>query len=231
MRGEGAPPLPAPHYIMAIAARGGSRRAIGRVSAIVVFVALLGCTSFLPFAGRYLVREDPLQPADAIFVLAGGAVDRWLEGVDLYRERYAKSVVLSPGRTEQAEIDLRAKGIQLPTAAEIARNAMIQLGVPAEAVEIMPGNLDNTAHEAEACHTFARNAGWRRVIIVTSPYHTRRTRFAFRREFRKSPIAVIVRASRYAESDPPHWWRTRGDIRFVTSELQKLILYAFGLGS
>jgi uncharacterized SAM-binding protein YcdF (DUF218 family) len=216
---------------MAIAARGRSRRVFARVSAIVALVALLGCACFMPFAGRYLVREDPLESADAIFVLAGGAVDRWLESVDLYHEQYAKSVVLSPGRTEKAEIELRARGIHLPTSGEIARNAMVQLGLPADAVQIMPGNLDNTAQEAEACHAFARNAGWRRVIVVTSRYHTRRTRFAFRREFRDSPITVLVRASRHDESDPPHWWRYRADIRFVTSELQKLILYGFGLGS
>jgi len=215
---------------MVIAARGRSRRVIARVSAITALVVLLGCTCFLPFAGRFLVREDPLEPADAIFVLAGGAVDRWLESVDLYREQYAKSVVLSPGRMEKAEIELRARGIRLPTGAEVARDAMIQLGLPAEAVQIMPGNLDNTAQEAEASHAFARSAGWRRVIVVTSRYHTRRTRFAFRREFRDTPVTVIVRASRHDESEPPRWWRHRADIRFVSSELQKLILYGFGLG-
>jgi uncharacterized SAM-binding protein YcdF (DUF218 family) len=214
-----------------MAVRGISRRAIVRASAIAVFLLLLGFACFLPFAGRYLVREDALEPADAIFVLAGGAVDRWLESVDLYREQYAKAVILSPGRTEQAETELRERGIRLPTSGQNARDAMIQLGLPPDAVQVMPGNLDNTAQEAEAFHAFARNAGWRRVIVVTSPYHTRRTRFAFRREFRDSSITVLVRASRHDESDPPRWWQHRADIRFVTSELQKLVLYGFGLGS
>ena len=214
-----------------MAARGRSGRAIVRVSVVAVLLLLLGFACFMPFAGRYLFREDPLEPADAIFVLAGGAVDRWLESVDLYREQYAKTVVLSPGRTERAETELRSRGIRLPSGGQIARDAMIQLGLPTDAVQIMPGNLDNTAQEAEACHAFARAAGWRRVIVVTSRYHTRRTRFAFRREFRNSPITVLVRASRHDESDPPRWWQHRADIRFVTSELQKLILYGFGLGS
>jgi uncharacterized SAM-binding protein YcdF (DUF218 family) len=216
---------------MVIADRGRSRRALARVSAFAILLLLLGFASFMPFAGRYLVREDELETADAIFVLAGGAVDRWLESVDLYREQYAKIVVLSPGRTERAETELRARGIRLPTSAQIARDAMIQLGLPPEAVQIMAGNLDNTAQEAEASHELARNAGWRRLIVVTSRYHTRRTRFAFRREFRRSPITVLVRASRHDESDPSRWWRHRADIRFVSSELQKLVLYGMGLGS
>ena len=82
---------------MVIAARGRSRRVIARVSVVTALVVLLGCACFMPFAGRFLVREDPLEPADAIFVLAGGAVDRWLESVDLYREQYAKSVGTESG--------------------------------------------------------------------------------------------------------------------------------------
>jgi uncharacterized SAM-binding protein YcdF (DUF218 family) len=216
---------------MSIASRARPGRALARVSAIAALVALLGSACFVLYAGRFLVREDPMEPADAIFVLAGGSVDRWLESVDLYREHLGKSIVLSPGRTEKAEIELRARGIRLPTGAEIARDAMVQLGIPPGAVQLMPGSLDNTAHEAEACHAFARNAGWQRVIVVTSPYHTRRTGFAFRREFRNSSIGVLIRASRHDASDPARWWRHRADIRFVTSELQKLVLYGFGLGS
>ena len=216
---------------MSPAVRGRPRRAVARVSAIAALLALLGLACFLPFTGRFLVREDPLEPADVIFVLAGGRVDRWLESVELYRERRAPVIILSPGRVEQAEMDLRAKGIRLPAEGEIARDAMIQLGIPADAVTIMSGNLDNTAHEAEAFHAFARHAGWQRVIVVTSRYHTRRTGFAFRREFRGSAIRVLIRASRYDESQPERWWRHRADIRFVTSELQKLLLYGLGLGS
>jgi uncharacterized SAM-binding protein YcdF (DUF218 family) len=216
---------------MSIANRARPRRALARVSAFAALLALLGSACFAPFAGRFLVREDPMQPADAIFVLAGGSVDRWLESVDLYREHLAKSIVLSPGRTEKAEIALRTRGIRMPTGAEIARDAMVQLGIPPAAVQIMPGSLDNTAHEAEACHAFARGARWQRVIVVTSPYHTRRTGFAFRREFRNSSVDVLIRASRHDESEPARWWRHRADIRFVTSELQKLALYGLGLGS
>ena len=172
-----------------------------------------------------------MESADAIFVLAGGRVDRWLEGVELYRERIAPTIVLSPGLITKAEYDLRARGIRYPPEAEIARDAMLQLGVPADAIRILSGTVDNTAHEAEALHQMARDAGWRRLVIVTSPYHTRRTGFAFRREFRDSGVTIRVRGSRFDESDPPHWWRHRADIRFVTSELQKLALYGLGLGS
>ena len=219
---------------MSTVARVRPRRAIGRVCTAALLLALVGAAGFLPFAGRFLVREDPLEPADAIFVLAGARVERWLEGGDLFRERRAPLIVLSPGRIEKAERELRAKGVHFPTEAELARDTLIQLGVPADAVRILPDSLDNTAHEAEALHQLVRSSTgppWQRIIVVTARYHTRRTAFAFRREFRDSGVVVLVRGTRYDEAEPNRWWRHRADIRFVTSEIQKLLLYGLGLGS
>lgn len=216
---------------MSTAPRARLRRAFARVCLATGVLGVVALVGFLPFAGRFLVREDPLAASDAVFVLAGGTVDRWLEGVELLRERHAPLIVLSPGRLDPAEIDVRAKGIRWPNDGELARAAILQLGLPEDVVQILPGNLDNTAQEAEALHRHINQSGWRRVIVVTSPYHTRRTRLAFRREFAGSQVDVIVRASRFSESDPARWWRHRADIRFVTSELQKVVLYGLGLGS
>ena len=220
---------------MSIAARGRLGRALVRVCVCACVLAVLAAAAFFPFAGRFLVREDPLEAADAIFVLAGARVTRWLEAVELYREGRAPLVILSPGRLEPAEMALRERGIRLPAEGEIARDAMLQLEIPAGAVRVLPGSLDNTAHEAAALHAFWRSAqGERRIeriIIVTSGYHTRRTRFAFRREFGDAPVKLIVRASRFDEAEPARWWRHRADVRFVTSELQKVVLYALGLGA
>ena len=215
---------------MSTVARVRLRRAITRVCLAALGLALAGLLCFLPFAGRFLVREDPLESADAIFVLAGARVERWLEGYELYRERRAPIMVLSPGPTSPAEIDLRARGIRFPSEGDIARDTLVQLGVPAETIRILPRAVDNTAQEALALHDMSRTQAWQRIIVVTSAYHTRRARFAFRREFRDSSIQIVVRASRFDGSEPARWWRHRPDIRFVTSELQKLALYGMGLG-
>lgn len=216
---------------MSIAARVRPRRTIARVCAALALAAVLGAAAFLPFAGHFLIRDDPPEPVDAIFVLAGARVERWLEGVELYREQRAPRIVLSPGPMRKPERDLRARGIRIPTEAELARDAMLQMDVPAGAIAILPEEVDNTAQEAEAFRRFVAQTGWQRVMIVTSRYHTRRTGFAFRREFKGSPVRVLIRASRFDDSDPARWWRHRGDIRMVTSELQKLLMYAFGLGA
>ena len=196
-------------------------------------VTVILVTAFVcaPFAGRFLVYENPLTRADAIFVLAGARAERWLEAVDLYREGIAPRIVLSPGRLEQAEIVLRSRHVTFPADAELARNAILQMHVPADAVSIADGSLDNTAQEAAALHRLASAQHWHTIVVVTSKYHSHRAAFAFQREFDGSGVAIVMRTTRYDTSDPAHWWRHRADIRFMVSELGKLVAYRLGLGS
>lgn len=198
---------------------------------ILLVALVLTPLALFPFLGRLLVAEDPLQPADAIVVLAGSRVDRWLEAVDLRADGFAASIVLSRGQRESGEDVLARRGIRLPDAADLARGAMIELGVPAEAVTYLPEEPDSTAGEAAIVRRLADASGWRRIIVVTSKQHTRRARLAFRRELDGSGIEPIVRASRYDVADPPRWWRTRRGLRETLFEWIKLVAYTAGLGA
>ena len=80
-----------------------------------VMLGLLGLSALaavwlLYYGGRYLQHEDPLQKADAIFVLAGTRLERPFEAVDLYKEGYAPIIVLSPGRPEAGEARRQERG-------------------------------------------------------------------------------------------------------------------------
>ena len=205
----------------------------GRFTRLLVWIAGLGAAALLvalPFAGRLLVVEDPLEKGDAIVVLSGAPAERWLEAADLYREGAAPRILLSPGRTTPAERIARERGVRLPSEAEVVRNALGQLHVPDEAISVMPGSLDNTAEEAAVCRQVAERHAWTRLIVVTSKYHSRRARFAFRREFRGTPVTIVVRPSRYDEARPAAWWKSRNDIRLLVYEYEKLLLYCLGLG-
>jgi uncharacterized SAM-binding protein YcdF (DUF218 family) len=131
---------------------------------------------------------------------------------------------------ESAEQRLHQMGIRFPADADLARDAMVQMNVPADAILMLPDDLDNTAQEAAATRRLATASGWSRIIVVTSKYHSRRSAYAFAREFGGTPIRVSVRASAYDPSVPNRWWSSRADFRFVTSELQKLVAYHLGLG-
>ena len=189
-----------------------------------------GVVWLLYYGGRYLQHEDPLMKADAIFVLAGTRLERPLEAMDLYNEGHAPLIVLSPGRPEYGEFVLRQRGVPFPTETEQARDALVRSGLPPEAVMATSGYVDNTAQEANLIRAMVKANHWRRVILVTSKYHTRRAAFAFRRGLEGTGADVIMRASRYDPSDPARWWRSRADFRFASSEFQKLLAYRLGLG-
>jgi uncharacterized SAM-binding protein YcdF (DUF218 family) len=205
------------------------RTALRRILAALVLLAIAAGAWLLVYGGRYLQHEDPLVKADAMFVLAGTRLERPLEAVDLYKEGFAPVILLSPGRAEPGERLVRARGIRFPTDSELVRDAMIQMGIPAAAVITSDSSVDNTAQEASMLRAMVQARGWRRVIVITSKYHTRRSAFAFRRGLEGTGAQAVMRASRHDPSDPARWWRSRADFRFVASEWQKLIAYRLGL--
>jgi len=203
---------------------------IVRVVRVVIPAAVVAAILFLPFAGRFLSRPDPLQHADVIMVLGGERIERWLEAVDLYKEGWAPAILISPGQVSPLEAQLLARGVRYPREGDLAKDAVLALGVPADKVTLPSGGVDNTAAEAALLRNTYPPGSIRRVIVVTSHYHVRRAGYAFRRELEPAGVEVVVRASRYDGANPARWWTRRQDIRFIMSEIPKLAAYLAGLG-
>jgi uncharacterized SAM-binding protein YcdF (DUF218 family) len=200
-----------------------------RALIVLTLTGLLSAGWGFAHAGTLLYREDPLRHADALYVLGGSRFERPLEADDLYNAGYAPVILISPARMEPAEIEARRRGAHFPREAELVRDALVSLGVPNNAIVIGDGSVDNTAEEASLLKTEATRRGWHTVIVITSALHTRRTGLAMRRALDGTGVAVSVRASRYDPADPAHWWRHRGDVRFLLEEWPKLVAYALGL--
>ena len=216
-------PLPGPSP----PARRTFRLTLAIVTAILFAAVAYGFTQ----VGHFLTKEDPLQKADAIAVLAGTRMDRPLEAVDLYKQGYAPRIVLTYRSPETAFGVLAERGVTFPAEADETRDISIRLGVPEDAIILPPRIHDNTAQEAQTFRELAQANGWHRIIIVTSRYHLRRAGFALRREMAGTGVAVEMRGTRYEEVSPDRWWTTREDLRWVLEEGAKLIAYALGLGA
>jgi uncharacterized SAM-binding protein YcdF (DUF218 family) len=121
-----------------------------------------------------LAREDPRQNADAVFVLASGlqgdgelstvAMSRLLGGLELLGEGWAPRLVLS---------ELPAPG---PRYRDAACELMDSLGMSHEVLTVGP--VRNTHDEAVAVGELARELGFERLLVVTSPSHSRRASLA-----------------------------------------------------
>ena len=212
-------------------ARSGSRPTFATRVLQLQAILIVAILAVVPFLGSLLVREDPLERADAIFALAGSRASRWLEARDLFKEGYAPVVLVSDGQREDAEHVALEQGARIPSAGEVARDALIALGVPTSQVIVLTGWRDNTSDEAAGLRDYALQHGWKKVIVVTSKLHTRRAGVAMRRAVAGTEIRILMRASRYDTDNPARWWQRRSTIRSVMHELPALVAYVFGLGS
>lgn len=199
-----------------------------RLLATAVLVLLVAAGLGARRLGSFLVAVDPLEHADVIFVLGGTFFERPLEAADLYHEGWAPSILLSAQTMDNGTVAARARGIDVPTEPEMQELSLERVGVPRAVIDVLPPQL-STAEEAASLAAACRARGWRRVIVVTSRQHTRRAGLVIRRRLSGSGVAVIMRASRYDESDPDHWWRSRATVRFTLFEFQRYVAYLSGI--
>jgi uncharacterized SAM-binding protein YcdF (DUF218 family) len=178
------------------------------ILAIVAVVYVLR-EPLLRTVGEFWVVEDPPEKADAIFLLGDDNydADRATRAAELYREGWAPRIVAS-GRF------LR----QYASIAELMQRDLADRGVPPDAVQRMPSLAGNTREEAVLLRRLADRQHWRRVIVVTSNFHTRRTRHIYTRVFRDSADVLIV-AARDGGYTPAGWWRSRSGLKIFFLEL------------
>lgn len=170
--------------------------------------------------GRWLVHEDALSPADAIFVLSGGMPWRAEEAARVFRRGYAPEVWV--GRPASPAKELEELGIHFVGEEEYDREILIHQGVPEAAVHILPDSIVNTEQEVEEVAREMRRTGKARVIIVTSPQHTRRVRSLWNSLVRENPI-LVVRSANEDPFDADYWWRNTRDVFSVVREILGLM--------
>ena len=216
--------------------RGLARRARGCLVALAAALAAVAVLGFVVYelraplltrVGGLLYHQDALEPADAIAVLGGGTLDRVVEAADLFAAGYAPIVLLM--RTPEVPViaELQARGLDVSTPLELQLDYLEALGVPREATTVLQRLVESTQAEAELIAEWAESRQIGRIIVVTTGYHTARTRLVFDRVLRGRPTEVIVRPSSTSGFDAATWWHGRSDRRDGLFELQKYAYYRF----
>jgi len=191
------------------------------------FTTYLRRESILTRAGEYLVVSDPLQKADAMEIMASGPLKRSLKAAELYRQGWAPRIVVTKDEQIFDMEELKHYGISVYEGHEIVCAILKFHKVPADVIEVLDGNNHGTWDEALKLRKYMQERGLKRLIVVTSNFHTRRTRLAFRRALRGTGIDVLVEgAPPDFEFDPDRWWLRKKDSKTLVEEYQKLIFYA-----
>lgn len=204
---------------------GGSRR-------LGVLAALAGACWLLSWlAAEALVVREELPHADAIVVLAGSStyVERVRHAARLFQEGRAPAVVLT---NDGLLSGWSAAEERNPLFCERAAAELRRLGVPAGRITIIPRVVTSTYEEASAAREYAAAHGLKSVLVVTTPYQSRRALWTLRRAFRDSGVTVGVDAPPPGEQSPhPAVWWLRGiGWKLVPGEYLKLIYYKWHYG-
>jgi uncharacterized SAM-binding protein YcdF (DUF218 family) len=182
--------------------------------AVLIFVAYLARHPLMRMAGSvWVVDEGPLA-SDAIVILSDDnyQADRATRAAELIKAGWAPRVIAS-GRYLRPYASV----------AELEEHDLIDRGVPQTAIVPLAHRAENTREEAEAIRQFIGSKGWKRIIVVTSNYHTRRARYICERVFSPGTVLRVV-AAPDSEFDPDNWWRTRLGVKIFAQEVVGMIV-------
>jgi uncharacterized SAM-binding protein YcdF (DUF218 family) len=186
------------------------------VLALVVIVAIFHA-QILAALGGYLVHGDLPQKADAALVLAGdGWGNRILTAAQLARDGYVPKVLVSGPDGAYGQYE---SGLAIPFA--------VKHGYPASYFIPVDHKALSTQSEAAAVMPEIRREGIRRLLLVTSNYHTRRAGRIFRALAPDLTILVVAAPDR--SYTPDGWWHNREAQKIFLAEWEKTIANWLGI--
>ena len=203
-----------------------------RTTILVILLAFFIFVSvfLMPNLGQWLVTEDELQESDMIVVLTGSVPDRILQAVDIYNERYSDKLVFVNSYRVGYDIFVE-RGVEIPPGdAQLSKMVAIDLGVPEENILILEGNAKSTQDEALIIREYIRNnRAIESIILVTSKYHSGRSKRIFRKALSglDREISIYSSPSKYDPFNVNQWWKDREDIKLVVLEYLKLANFYF----
>ncbi len=159
-----------------------------------------------------------LNKADAIVVVSGGqTTTRAQKGIELYKQGLASEIIFSGAALDDG-----------PSNASAMREQAISNGVPESAI-LIDVDSQNTYQNATNTKRLLIDTDAHKIILVTSPYHQRRTHDTFSAVLGKD--YQIQNVSSYDDRwSKSQWWQTDFGKNISLSELQKL-LYIYTTGN
>ena len=191
------------------------------LAACLTVLLLLAVTAnlWLRGIGHWLDVPSNPAPAGAIAVLAGNR-PRLEQAVALYKQGLAPELWYTGDASQGEEPFVRD--------AQAARQAAIQMGVPADAITLLP--TTSTWEDGQQITGLAKQKGYRRILVVTSWYHGRRGLCIIHHDTRDTAIQVSYQAAYNTTFGPDSWWHNEEGLLDVTNELIKIGFYWWKYG-
>jgi len=196
------------------------RRTAQTLLGLAAVYLLLFQTPALWWLAEPLRVSAPPEAAEAIVVFAGGVgesgkagggfQERVTQAVELYRAGFAPRLIFSSGYV----FTLRE--------AEVMKAVAVDNGVPAHAI-LLEEQARNTFENVTLSARILREHGWRRILLVSSPYHMRRATLTWRTQ--APDIDVIPVPVPQSQFYVHTWGPSLEQIRGIGHEYAALLSY------
>ena len=187
--------------------------------AVVCVIIFLLHGLILEKAGKFIYKKDELKPADVIVVLAGEQMERVEYGASLFKEGWARKdrIIMAGGPL-----------VWKYSWAGIMKEHAVALGIPAKQI-LLEDTSRSTEEDAKFTKDILMKHGYKSMILITSPYHSKRASMIFGRIMGKD-IKIINAPADNSGFSFDEWWKRRRDRSVVLSEYSKFIwLLIFGV--
>jgi uncharacterized SAM-binding protein YcdF (DUF218 family) len=176
----------------------------------------------LPGYASFFHLQTATRNADAIICLSGGRTTRVGESLRLWNQGYAPKLFVTAQKAQSKEFS----GLEL-SHIEFAEAVTERMKLDADwgVIPSLSGGATSTFDEAEDALYFAREKGWKRIIIVTDEFHTRRAHYAFKKIFANSELKVEVAGAPNEVFSIENWWRSDRGIMAYLGETIKFPVY------
>jgi hypothetical protein len=172
--------------------------------------------------GWALVAAEPIGAADAIVVALSSGGAGALEAADLVQDGIAKRVAVFVDPPGGDDFEFIRRGLPYDDWGATQSRQLRSLGVT-DIVQI-PKVVAGVEGQGDVLPQWCEQNGLRSVVFVTDRGHSRRMQRVLNRIMNGHPIRLTVHPARYSDFDPDRWWQTRGGVRTLVIELQKLVL-------
>lgn len=171
-----------------------------RTSILVVAVVVVLMLSVV--LESVLVVSQPLPKADVMVVMAGGRDVRLPPVAALYKKGVAQRILLTNDGIFAGWSSKFNRNLYL---VEWAREELLELGVPEDAIVLLRYTASGTIHDTLNTLDYVRvHPEIHSLLVVTTDYHTRRTLWTFQRVFEGEGTQIGV----YPVPDLSQpWWR------------------------
>ena len=218
-------PCQSANRAVSVRAKGSAQRR-RRVFLIAVFCLLLLWPGLTWVAAHLLIVKAGIASADAIVVLSGSST--YLERADwaarLYSEGRAPIVILTNDRLISGWDRVEERN---PYFYELAARELQKRGVPGSKIQVVSDIALGTYEESLGLRDYATAHNLKRLLVVTSAYHSRRALWSMRRACEGSGIEIGIDGPPpgWQTPSPSTWWWHRWGWKVVAGEYGKLIYY------